>query len=181
MSLVLEYANKDNAIIMSDGRAGGTASPSETYDKTRKINNNIVLGFVGYKEASEHFLNCARMDMGERIENCYIEEFLEEIEYGMRLDVTKEKLKSTIMIIGKSENGDMRYVIAGKDTDFKIKDVPLNSVSFIGGTVPIEDIREICKRNLKNIASPFELLKKIIEDVSDIDESINKNIFFRVI
>lgn len=181
MSLVLGYANKEKAIIMSDGRAGGTASPSETYDKTRRINNNIILGFVGYRETSEHFLNCVYSDMDERIENCYIDEFLEEVEYGMSLDVTKEKMESTFMIIGKSESGNIKYVIVGQDTNFEIKDIPLNSVSFIGGTIPIADIREICKKNSEIISFPYILLKKIIEDVSEIDKTINKNIFFKTI
>ncbi len=39
---------KGNAIIMSDGRVGGAVSPSETCDKTRKINENIILGFVKF-------------------------------------------------------------------------------------------------------------------------------------
>lgn len=181
MSIVLGYANSKNAIIMSDGRAGGTVNPSETYDKTRKINDNIILGFVGYRETSEHFLNCVYADMGERIENCYIDEFLEEVEYGMSLDVTREKLKSTLMIIGKKENGDIRFTIAGQDTNFKLKDVSINSIYFIGGTIPIEDIREICVKNSKSTAFPYRILKKTIEDVSDKDESINKNIFFKAI
>ena len=42
MSLILGYANKDNAIIMSDGRAGENGSLSEFYNKTRKINVNII-------------------------------------------------------------------------------------------------------------------------------------------
>ncbi len=119
--------------------------------------------------------------MGKRIENCYMEEFLEEIEYGMNLTETKEKLESTFIIIGKLENGDMKCVIVGQDTGFEIKDIPTNSVYFIGGTIPIKEIKEICKRNSEAIRSPFELLRKIIEDVSNIDKTINKNIFFKVI
>lgn len=55
MSLILGYANKDNAIIMSDGRAGGAVSLSETYNKTRKINDNIIIGFAGIKENIEFY------------------------------------------------------------------------------------------------------------------------------
>ena len=56
MSLILGYANKQNAIIMSDGRAGGTVRPSEEYNKTLKFNDNIILGFVGYAEPIEIFI-----------------------------------------------------------------------------------------------------------------------------
>ena len=50
MSLILGYATKTNAVIMSDGKAGGTIRPSESCNKTRKINDNIILGFAGYLE-----------------------------------------------------------------------------------------------------------------------------------
>lgn len=56
MSLILGYANKDNAIIMSDGRAGENGSLSEFYNKTRKINDNIIIGFAGFAEPIEFFL-----------------------------------------------------------------------------------------------------------------------------
>lgn len=55
MSLILGYANKDNAIIMSDGHAGKDGCYSEHYNKTRKINHNIILGFAGFVESTEYF------------------------------------------------------------------------------------------------------------------------------
>ncbi len=82
MSLILGYANKDNAIIMSDGRARGGIS-SETYNKTRKIGENIILGFVGGKELAEYFLDCIDQSLGENAERCLMEDFLEVVEYGM--------------------------------------------------------------------------------------------------
>ena len=57
MSLILGYANKDNAIIMSDGRAGENGSLSEFYNKTRKINSNIILGSAGIVGGIEPFVN----------------------------------------------------------------------------------------------------------------------------
>lgn len=181
MSLVLGYANENNAIIMSDGRAGGKVSPSEKYDKTRKINDNIILGFVGYKETSEHFIACVYMDMEDSINNCYMEEFIEEVEYGMGLESTKEKLESSFLILGRTRNGEMKFVITGKDTNYRIKYIPLNVIAFIGGTIPIKDIKEICKKNSEIKGSPFAILKSTIEDVSDLDSSVNKNIFFKTI
>lgn len=181
MSLVLGYANKNNAIIMSDGRAGGNVNPSEIYDKTRKINENIIIGFAGYKETSEHFINCIYMDMGIGIKNFYIEEFLEEVEYGMGLEATKEKLKSSFLILGRAKTGEMKFVIAGQDTNYNIKYIPINRIAFIGGTIPIGDIKEICKKNSGIKNSPFEILKSTIEDVSELDSSVNKNIFYKTI
>ncbi len=181
MSLVLGYANENNAIIMSDGRAGGKVSPSEEYDKTRKINDNIIIGFVGYKETSEHFIDCVYMDIGYSINNCYMEEFIEEVEYGMGLESTKEKLESSFLIIGRTRNGKMKFVIAGKDTNYSIKYIPINRIAFIGGVIPIKDIQKICKKNCDIKSSPFEILKSTIEDVSDLDSSVNKNIFYKII
>lgn len=184
MSLVLGYANKDKAIIMSDGRAGGTVSPSETYDKTRKINDNIIIGFVGYKETSGHFLNCVRMDMGKRIRECYMEEFLEEVEYGMNMDVTKEKLKSTFMIIGRTERKEMVSVIVGDSTDYKIEKNIVSSprILLIGGVIDGNLINDIYMKNISNKNMSIDgCMRKTIEEVSEIDDSINKNIFAKMI
>ena len=43
MSLVLGYVSKECAVIMSDGRAGVNGCFSEHYNKTLKINDNIIL------------------------------------------------------------------------------------------------------------------------------------------
>lgn len=184
MSLVLGYANKNNAIIMSDGRADGTVSPSEIYDKTRKINNNIILGFVGYKETGEHFLNCVHMDMGKRIEECYMGEFLEEVEYGMSLDATKEKLKSTFMIIGRTERKEMVSVIVGNSTDYKIEKNIVSSprILLIGGVIDGKIINDIYMKHISDVKKSVEdCMRKTIEEVSEIDDSINKNIFAKMI
>lgn len=75
MSLILGYANKDNAIIMSDGRAGENGSLSEFYNKTRKINDNIIIGFAGFAEPIEHFLNHVIKEMGTEINQYYMDDF----------------------------------------------------------------------------------------------------------
>lgn len=64
MSLILGYANKDNAIIMSDGRAGEYGCVSEHYNKTMKINDNIILGLAGFAEPIQYFLNHTLKQMG---------------------------------------------------------------------------------------------------------------------
>lgn len=184
MSLVLGYANKNNAIIMSDGKAGGTVRPSETYDKTRKINKNIILGFVGYRETSEHFLNCIHMDMGEKIVNCYMDEFLEEIEYGMSLDATKEKLKSTFMIIGRTEGKQMISVIVGRSTDYKIEKSIVCSprILLIGGAIDGNIINDIYMKNISDKSKDIEdCMRKTIEEVSKLDDCINDNTFANMI
>ena len=99
----------------------------------------------------------------------------------MGLEATKEKLNSTFLIIGKTKYGKIRHFIVGQDTNFQIKEVLLNRLSFIGGTIPVKDIKTICEKHSLNEKSPYNMMKKIIEDVSKIDDSINKNIFFKTI
>lgn len=184
MSLVLGYCNGTSGIIASDGRAGGTVCPSEEYDKTRKINNNIILGFVGYKESSEHFLNCVHMELGERIKDCYIDEFLEVVKYGMSLDATKKHLQSSFLIIGKTENGDMEFINVGQDTNFELKFLNENigQIYPIGGTVSQKSIFDICERHSKIFDGNIKnTLKNIIVNVSEIDNSVNQHIFYQEI
>lgn len=180
MSLILGYANKDNAIIMSDGRAGGTVCPSEEYDKTRKINNNIILGFSGYQESSEHFLSCIHMKLGERIKYCYIEEFLEVVEYGMSLDSTKEYLHSSFIIIGRTKNKHIMTTIVGNNTQYKMDKHIVTNVRHlaIGGTIDGEKIFEIYEKNLSNHGMSIQsCMIKTIHGVSLLDSSVNTNTF----
>lgn len=180
MSLILGYANKTNAIIMSDGRAGGNVSPSETYDKTRKINANIILGFVGYKETSEHFLNCVHMELGEKIKDCYIDEFLEIVKYGMDLDATKEHLRSSFIIIGKTDTGNIITSIVGDVTNYKIEKKIADSprILTIGGTIDGEIINKIYYRKIKRLNVPtVKCMTDTIKEVSTLDWSVNTNTF----
>lgn len=184
MSLVLGYCNGITGVVASDGRAGGIVCPSEEYDKTRKINDCIILGFVGYRESSEHFLSCVHMELGERIRSCYIDEFLEVIKYGMSLDATREHLHSSFVIIGKTEKGDMKFVTTGQNTDFDINflDANIGRIYPIGGTVSVSSILDICEYHSKLFEGNVKnTLKNIITDVSKIDNSINTNLYFKEI
>lgn len=180
MSLILGYANKTNAIIMSDGRAGGTVCPSEEYNKTRKINDNIILGFAGFKESSEHFLNCTYMELGKRINNCYIDEFLEIVKYGMSLDSTKEHLHSSFIIIGRSISGCIMTSIVGDVTNYNIERnvVDRPRILTIGGTIDGKIINNIYCENIKKLSTPIaECMINTIKEVSDLDSSVNANTF----
>ena len=184
MSLVLGWTDGNNAYIASDGRAGGTQNPSENYNKTRKINENIILGFVGYKEPSEHFLNCVYEGLGENINNCLLDDFLEPLQYGMNLKATKEKLCSTFLIIGKAKDDTLKYVIVGNSTNYSIKNLdPLQKRLYpIGGTIERSKILDICEKHAGiREKSIKETMRNIIYDVSDIDYSVNKNVFFQEI
>lgn len=99
MSLILGYANKDNAIIMSDGRAGEHGSLSEHYNKTRKINDNIIIGFAGFAEPIESFLNHVIWQMGTERNEYYIEDYWDLMQFLMNDTEAQKHLQSTFVII----------------------------------------------------------------------------------
>lgn len=184
MSLVIGFCNGKHALIASDGRAGGNICPSEEYDKTRKINNNIILGFVGYKESGEYFLNGVYSELGEKIKDCYIDKFLEVVDYGMNLKPVKGILQASFLIIGKTEQGGMQFVTCGQNTDYKLTflDANIGRLFPIGGTIPKSDILDICEYHSKSFNGNIKTtLKNIIIDVSKIDDSINQTIYYQEI
>ncbi|MDE7325637.1 MAG: hypothetical protein K2N63_05060 [Lachnospiraceae bacterium] len=180
MSLVLGYCDGTTGIIASDGRAGGTVCPSEEYNKTRVINKNIILGFVGYKESCEYFLDCANKCMGSNIEDYYIDDYLEVVEFGMNKKSTQEHLQSTFMIMGKTKTGEIKFVITGQDTGYKTKFLPTQgNLAFIGGTISISKIREICEYNsAMKVGKIMNVMIRIIRDVAKLDNSVNTTCYF---
>lgn len=103
MSLIIGYANKENAIIMSDGRAGKNGSLSESYNKTMKINDNIILGFAGFKEPIDLFLNHAISQMGADRNLYFIEDFWELIQFLINDSETQLRLRSSFIILGRDK------------------------------------------------------------------------------
>lgn len=180
MSLVLGYTDGKTAIISSDGRAGINGCVSEEYDKTRRINKNIILGFVGLKERSEHFIKCTYLEMGDDVDDYYIDDFMKIVEYGMNLEATQEKLQSTFIIIGKTQNDEIKFAIVGQDTNYKIKYLSTDQtkVAFIGGTIPLPQIKEICERNFEKDTKIMNMMVNTIREVSALDDSVNTNCFF---
>lgn len=180
MSLVLGFTDGKSAIIASDGRSGGTVCPSEECNKTRKINQNIILGFVGYKENCEYFIDWASKNMGSEIEDYYIDDYLEIIEFGMNEESTQKHFQSTLMIIGKTKEDEIKFVIVGQSTGYKTKFLPTDGrMAFIGGTIPISKIREICEYNFSTkVGKIMNVMIRIIRDVSVLDDSVNTTCFF---
>lgn len=111
MSLILGYANRGHAIIVSDGRAGANGNYSEHYNKTRKINENIILGFAGYLEPIEHFLKHVINQMGAEINDYFIDDFWDLLEFLMRFPDTQEHLHSSFIIIGKTKSTNYIHLL----------------------------------------------------------------------
>ena len=145
MSLVLGYATKDIALIMSDGRAGIDGSYSEHYNKTLKINDNIILGFVGIVEGAEPFLQHTIEQMGTARNNYLIDDFLEMIEFFMDDSDTQKYFNSTLMIIGRDNKNNMHVALVGNATSYKIERnlVDTTRVLSIGGCIEGNIITDI--------------------------------------
>lgn len=184
MSLVLGYSDRESAIIMSDGRARGEYFISEGYNKTRKIGKNIILGFVGGKEPAEYFLDCVHQSISGSEENCFAEDFLEVVEYGMERALKSGGFDATFLILGRKSDRVIVVSMAGKGINegFASKEVTEPRMQHIGGCIPHEEIGGVYSENMRNSDIPiFECMRKTIMDVSVLDNSINTAIFVQTL
>lgn len=180
MSLILGYANKDNAIIMSDGRAGENGCVSEYYNKTLKINNNIIIGFAGFAEPIEHFLKHTLLKMGTKREYYFVDDFWELIQFLMDDPETQEHLQSSFIILGRDKKNDMHTSIIGDLTNYKLESNIVTSprITAIGGTIDGKIINEIYTSNIKKIDTPIaDCMASTICEVAKLDTSVNTNFF----
>ena len=184
MSLILGYANTKNAIIVSDGRAGINGCFSEHYDKTLKINNNIILGFAGFAEDIQATLDFCATKMGNNTNKYYVDDFLNLLSHIMDDPINQKHIHSSYIVIGRSEDNKMYTAIIGDSTDYKIEKNIVNSTRYlaIGGTIDGSKMFDIYRKNLSNQnMSIQDCLIKTIHDVSLLDDSVNKNTFGQII
>ena len=184
MSLILGYANKDNAIIMSDGRAGKDGCYSEHYNKTRKINHNIILGFAGFVESTEYFLDHVLSQMGNERNEYYIDDFWELITFLMDDPRLHERFHSSFIIIGRDKHHQMYNSTIGDVTTIYItKHIVTNPrVCSIGGTIDGKIIEKIYMDNITKFEIPIkDCMINTIKQVSQLDSSVNINYFSRTI
>lgn len=177
MSLVIGYFNQEYAIIISDGRAG---TENEYYDKTLKLNDNIIFGYVGYAEEAEMVLPCIK----SLSEITSVDELLEILEHEFSLKPSEVEFRTTFMFIGIDNIHNMALYQIGDLTNFKMQKSKLTSgLLHMGGTTDYHSIDDIVRANMfnKNELDITERMKKSIEDVSKIDSSVNNNIFIKTI
>jgi hypothetical protein len=184
MSLILGYANKNNAIIMSDGRAGENGSLSEFYNKTRKINDNIIIGFAGFAEPIEHFLNHIIKEMGTEINQYYIDDFWDLMTFFMNDKNTQDHLHSSFIIIGRDKHNQMHTSIIGDNTSYKLKTNLVSTPRFltIGGTIDGKIIHDIYTKNIMQYHIPIkDCMQSTICEVAKLDSSVNTKCFSTII
>lgn len=184
MSLILGYATPTKAIIMSDGRAmrvGEASLYSEQCDKTLKINDNIIMGYAGIMENIDMFLSCILSNMGDERKYYLIDDFLDMVDYVMQDEETKSNLESSFIIIGRNYKSSMVTSTVGHLTNYKIERGIITEPKFlnIGGTIHGSIINKICMSHITEISiSPIITMRKIIDDVSNVDPAVNKNTFY---
>lgn len=180
MSLIIGYASVNGAVIMSDGRAGIDGSYSEYYNKTMRINKNIIIGFAGIKEKIEFFLNHAIEQMGLEREHYCIDDFLYMIDFFMNDEETRKNLQSSFIIIGRDKDNHIHTAMVGDVTGFIIQRRMITTPRLlsIGGTIDGSIIYSILKGNIaKPDLSTVKAMEKTISDVSLLDRSVNANTF----
>ena len=182
MSLILGYANKNNDIIMSDGRAGENGSLSEFYNKTRKINDNIIIGFAGFAEPIECFLSHVVAQMGEEITQYYINDFCELMTFLMNDKETQSHLQSSFIILGRDNKNKMYSSIIGNNTHYILKSNQVTTsprISSIGGTIDSAIIENAYRNNISKTSIPIvNCMITTIHDIAKLDPSVNSNHFY---
>lgn len=178
MSLILGYADEHFGIIMSDGRAG---TVNEYYDKTRKINNKLIIGFSGYAEEIEFTLKTI-IDAQDDKESITLDDFASLLKYAFQDIPDSCSFNSSFLLIGLDDNNIMSTCIFGHTTDFTIQKNICNKprICSIGGTIEGNIINMIYTTNMhRNDISIMDRMRYTITDVSKLDPSVNQNCFYR--
>lgn len=195
MSLILGTVFKNRAIIVSDGRVKDSNTclvVDEKFDKTRKINDNVILGFSGELEFSlwllEQFENVCKQDISQlkadHVANIFCKITQEGVDYRKNL---KESLPTNFQMVvaGKNSKGIMALYNFGVSTNFEIKESTPTAKTFVysvlsPATKGIDSIFEkiITDHPNKGLEDYINLL---FSKASDMDDSINTNLFMKEI
>lgn len=178
MSLIVGYASKEKSLIMSDGRASGERH-TEHCDKTIKISNHTIAGFVGYLEEAQFILSRLKLEL---ISNS--EDFVDHIECLLSNKPIDVPFDTDFAIIGYDNDNKLCTYFIGYLTGYKkqkrIVEVNEPRVLCMGGTISETRIQNIFDQNITNRSIPIEeRLKNVIISVSREDESVNENYFIK--
>ena len=195
MSLVIGIVSTNSAIIVSDGRvinANTNSIVNENFDKTRKINENVILGFSGETKFSlwllEQFENIYKKEISnlkaDQVAEILCKVAKEGVNYRMGLNESVST-KFQMIVSGVNHEGIMALYNFGVPTNFEISKVIPIAKSFI---------YSVLSPGTKDFGAIFE---KIIEDflgreleyyinllffkASIIEDSINTNLFIKEI
>lgn len=195
MSLILGIVFTNRAIVISDGRVKNASTDlvvDEKFDKTRKINDNVILGFSGDREFSlwflEQFGNFCKQDIS-KLKADHVANFLckiaqKGVDYRNNL---KESVSTDFQMIaaGKNSKGIMALYNFGVPTNFEIKEYIPTAKTFVysvlsPGTKDIDSIFEKVMAECPNMELG-DYINLLFFKASELDDSINTNLFMKEI
>lgn len=195
MSLVLGMTFTNRAIIISDGRARNVINNSiinEKCDKTRKINDSVILGFSGELEVSlwllEQFENIHKRNIPDLKSDDVAKILCNIAEEGVNYRKKLNKSNATyfqMIVTGLNSKKIMSLYSFGVPTSFKIKEsIPtvhnfIYSILSPNGT----DFGSVFEDGMKNHpGKDLEFYYRLLfSKASEIDDSINTNLFVKSI
>ena len=183
MSLVVGYASHKKSLLMSDGRASGVLA-TEYCNKTLKIKDHTIAGFVGYLEEAEIVLKDLKSKNFIGIDSS--DDFVEFIEWQLSYKPDDISFNSTFCAIGFDRQHILSTYFIGDITSYKIEKHTVQQseprIMLMGGSAPPEKINTIFMDNIKNHSlTPEDRLRKTIMMVSEIDNSVNKNCYMQTL
>lgn len=195
MSLILGIVFTNRAIVISDGRVKNASTGlvvDEKFDKTRKINDNVILGFSGEREFSlgllEQFENVCKQDISklkaDHAANILCKIAQEGVDYRKNL---KESLPTNFQMVvaGKNNKGIMALYNFGVPTNFEIKEYIPTAKTFVYSVLSpgTKDIDSIFEKVMTNYPGREleDYINLLFSKASDMDDSINTNLFMKEI
>ncbi|EOT24123.1 hypothetical protein C805_02335 [Eubacterium sp. 14-2] len=195
MSLIIGIVFTNRAIVISDGRVKNARTDlvvDEKFDKTRKINDNVILGFSGDREFSlwllEQFENVCKQDISQlkadHVANIFCKIAQEGVDYRKNL---KESLPTNFQMVvaGKNNKGIMALYNFGVPTNFEIKEYIPTAKTFVYSVLSpgTKDIDSIFEKVMTNYPGREleDYINLLFSKASDMDDSINTNLFMKEI
>lgn len=195
MSLILGIAFVNRALIISDGRAINASTGlvvDEKFDKTRKINDNVVLGFSGETEFPlwllGQFENICKQDISklkaDHVANILCKIAQEGVNYRKGL---KETISTNFQMIvaGENSKGIIGLYSFGVPTNFKIKEDIPGEKNFVY-SVLFPDTKGF-DYSFEQIIADYpnkgfeDYVNLLFVKAADMNDSINTNLFIKEI
>lgn len=183
MSVILGFATPKFGIIASDGRFKDTNGNivDENFDKTVKLNKNVIAGFAGYSKPCIQMI--IELQKLHPIADMALEQILEIL--SCRLPQIADDKPASFLLIGKNMHGKIQLCGIGTHTNFlPIENIPdTNSYSYMtidppgvdANTVFINTLLEFQPDIQKGIDHTILRVSQLTDVVNDI--RFQKDIF----
>ena len=182
MSFVIGFATPDFAIIASDGRStyqdGSVAS--EYYNKTKQINENVIVGFAGETALCESVLSSFEESFLWTVETAS-----SQVKQRLNLLNLQAPRKCSFIIAGINSKGEIELDATGISSGLQITRQKPTAQDFVYATLSPDNIdgdqifvKNFNSKSWESIEEPFT---SSIFEVAMLDSSVNTNCFFQKI